>query len=64
MTHHDVSGSEALMAGLYTNYEDAWGLRVICKRALDKNGSTQVWCATWLKKAWGKKLTKRKTRKS
>ena len=63
MTHHNVSGFEALMAGLYTNYEGAWGPHVVCKWALNRNCSTKVCYAAWLKKAWRKKVMKRKTRK-
>ena len=63
MIHHNVSGFEALMAGLSTNYEGARGLPVICKWALDKSGSTKAWYAAWLKKVRRKKLIKRKRRK-
>ena len=63
MTHHNVLGSEALMAGFSTNYEGVHGPHMLCKRAPDKSGSTKVWCAAWLKKVRGKKVMKRKRRK-
>ena len=60
MTHRNVSGFEALMARLFTNYEGAQGPHVICKRAPNKSGSTKVWCTAWLKKVREKKVIKRK----
>ena len=61
--YRNVLGSETLMAGLSTNYEGAQGLRAICKRASNKNGSAKPWHATWLKKVRRKKVMKRKRRK-
>ena len=43
MTHPNVSGSEALMAGLCTNYEGVWGQQVKYKQAPPKRGSARVW---------------------
>ena len=62
MTNRNVSGFEALIARLFTNYEGAQGPHVICKRAPNKSGSTKVWCTAWLKKVRRKKLIKRKRR--
>ena len=50
MTHPNVSGSEALMAELCTNYEGAWGLQGKYKWASTKSGSTRVWRVAWHKK--------------
>ena len=49
MRHPNVSGSEALMAGLCTNYEGVRGQRVKYKQALSKRGSARVWSVTWHK---------------
>ena len=64
MTHPHVSGFEALMAGLYTNYEGAWGPRVKYKRAPPKSGSMRVWHVAWHKKVQRKKVIKRRMKKS
>ena len=63
MTHRNVLGSEALIAGLCTNYEGAWGPPVGYKWAPPKSGSTRVWCVAWPKRARRKKVTKRKMKK-
>ena len=64
MTHHNVSGSEALMAGLCTNCEGAWGPLMKCEQVLDKSGFTRVRCVAWLKKIWRKRIMKRKMKES
>ena len=64
MTHPNVSGFEALMAELCTNYEGARGLRAKYKRAPLKSGSTRVWRVTWHKKVQGKRVMKKKMKKS
>ena len=63
MTHRNVLGSKALMAGLSTNYEGAQGPHAICKQAPDKSGNAKVWHAAWLKNVRRKKVMKRKRRK-
>ena len=63
MIHHNVSWSEDLMAGLYTNYESTRGPQVKYKQALDKIGSTRARCVAWLKKAQRKEVMKRKMKK-
>ena len=60
MTHPNVSGSEALMAELCTNYEGAQGPRAKYKRASLKIGSTRVWRVVWHKKVQGKRVMKKK----
>ena len=64
MTHPNMSGSKALMAGLCTNYEGARGPRVKYKRAPPKRGNAGVWRVAWYKKVRGKKVIKRKMKKS
>ena len=64
MTHPNVSGFEALMAELCTNYEGARGPRAKYKRAPLKSGSTRVWRVTWHKKVQGKRVMRKKMKKS
>ena len=60
MTHPNVSGSEALMAELCTNYEGARGLQAKYKRSPLKSGSIRVWCVVWHRKVQGKRVMKKK----
>ena len=60
MTHPNVSGSEALMAELCTNYEGARGLQAKYKRSPLKSGSIRVWCVVWHWKVQGKRVMKKK----
>ena len=60
MTHYNVLEFEALMAGLYTNYEGVRDLRVTGKRALEKSGSIKAWCDAWHKKVQRKELVRKK----
>ena len=64
MTHPNVSGFEALKAGMCTNYEGTRGPRVKYKWAPPKSGSIRVRCVAWHKKVQGKKVIKRKMKKS
>ena len=64
MTHPNMSGSEALMAELCTNYEGARGPRAKYKRVPLKSGSIRVWRVAWQKKVQGKKVMKKKMKKS
>ena len=64
MTHPNVSGSEALMAELCTNYEGEWGPQVKYKLASPKSGNTRVWHVAWHKKVQRKKVIKRRMKKS
>lgn len=63
MMHYNVSGFRPLMAELSTNYEGAWGLHAMHKRAPGKNYNIKVWYAVWLKKVLRKKIIQRKRRK-
>ena len=55
MTHPNVSGFEALMAGLYINYEGAWGPRVKYKRAPPKSGRREFGMLHGIRKFKGRR---------